>query len=312
MPCFNAALFIREAIESVLKQTYPFFELIIVNDGSTDESESIIKSFNDRRIVYVKQENQGQCAACNAGYKLSSGSLIKFFDADDLLSPSALRQQMMVLTDKPTSIAYMKWARFYKNDVTTRDPGPTQIDRDCPPMEYLTWQRNTAMLQCGIWLFPRQLLEENGLWDERLSLINDTEFVTRILLQSTQLVYADNCELLYRTNFNSGTLSQTFTHNGLHSALLSIDLMSEHLLRHENSDRVRILIAQSYQMLREWAFPRHWSYTKIVEQRLSKYKDIKIHYRSSGDIFNLLSKFCGWKVARFFQYYYYLMRFSRR
>jgi glycosyltransferase involved in cell wall biosynthesis len=312
MPCYNAGKFIREAVGSVLNQTYPYFELIIVNDGSTDDCDEIIRSITDSRIIYIQQDNLGQCAACNNGYKRSSGSLIKFFDADDILTEKVLEKQVNVLKDQVDSVAYIKWARFYNNDTTNKDSGPTQIQRNCLPLEYITWQRNTPMLQCGIWLFPRQLIENNGLWDERLSLINDTEFITRIILQAEELKYADECELLYRTNFNSGTLSQTLSGKALNSALLSIDLMSFYLLKKENSERVRILIAESYQMLREWAFPRHWSYIKLVETRLADYADIKIQYRSSGYLFNFLLNVFGWKVARFLQYYYYKIRFYKK
>jgi glycosyltransferase involved in cell wall biosynthesis len=308
MPCYNAAGFISNAIESVLNQTYPNFELIVVDDGSTDNSAEIIKSFTDIRLKYIYQENQGQCIACNNGFKKSTGVLIKFFDADDILTDKVLENQVKVLRGKNDCIAYINWARFYNNNLENKDAGPTQISRDCLPMDYITWQRNTPMLQCGIWLFPRQQLEKNGLWDERLSLINDTEFITRIILNAAELKYAGDCELLYRTNLNSGSLSQTLSKKGLESALLSIDLMSQHLLQKENSLRVKTLIVQSYQMLREWAFPQHLKYVRIVEKRFLPYADIKIHYRSSGYLFNCLLKVFGWKVARLLQYYYYKFR----
>src|ERR1017187_9122858 len=309
MPSYNASPYVREAIESVLKQSYPYFELIIVNDGSKDDSDKIIRSFHDSRIIYIQQDNQGQCAACNNGFKKSSGSLIKFFDADDILTEKALEVQVKVLNNTENCVAYIQWARFYNNDVTKKNPGPPQVKGDCLPMDYITWQRNTPMLQCGIWLFPRQLIEPNGLWDERLSLINDTEFITRTILNAKELKYANQCELLYRTNINSGTLSQTLSKKSLDSALLSIDLVAGYLLQKENSERGKILIAQSYQMLREWAFPKHKSFIRLVEKRLDKYSEIKIHYRGSGAIFNIILKMFGWKAARFLQYYYYKMRF---
>lgn len=312
MPCYNAGKYVREAIESVVQQSYPYFELVIVNDGSTDESEKIIRSFSDKRIIYIQQENLGQCRACNNGYKHSSGSLIKFFDADDILTERVLEKQVSVLNEKHNCVAYMQWARFYNNVISKKDYGPTQITGDCLPMDYITWQRNTPMLQCGIWLFPKQLIEKNGLWDERLSLINDTEFITRQLIHASELIYADECELLYRTNFNSGTLSQHLSSKSLNSALLSIDLMSKEILEKENTERVRVLVAHSYQMLREWAYPEHRSYVKILEKKISDFSDIKIHYRSSGPIFNFIKKLFGWKAARFLQYYYYKICFDQQ
>jgi len=80
---YNYGRYISFAIESVLSQTYPDFELIIVDDGSTDNSREVISSFTDHRIVRVFQDNGGQAAAFNAGFSQASGELIAFLDSDD-------------------------------------------------------------------------------------------------------------------------------------------------------------------------------------------------------------------------------------
>jgi FkbM family methyltransferase len=88
---YNYGRFIGEAIESVLKQSYPHFELIIVDDGSTDNSRQVIQSFDDRRIQTVFQENGGQAAAFNAGFARASGELVAFLDSDDWWTKRKLR-----------------------------------------------------------------------------------------------------------------------------------------------------------------------------------------------------------------------------
>ena len=90
MPVYNADAFLRDAIESILNQTEREFEFIIVNDGSTDQSEEIILSYQDPRIVYVKQKNQGEAAARNHGLDLARGDFIAWQDADDLSVPARL------------------------------------------------------------------------------------------------------------------------------------------------------------------------------------------------------------------------------
>ncbi len=88
MPVYNGAKFLRESIESILNQTEGDFELIIVNDGSTDEGEEIILSYTDPRIVYIKQDNAGEAAARNTGLEHARGDFIAWQDADDIsLSP---------------------------------------------------------------------------------------------------------------------------------------------------------------------------------------------------------------------------------
>ncbi|MCL6471333.1 MAG: glycosyltransferase [Firmicutes bacterium] len=87
MPVYNREKFLSDAIKSILNQTYKNFELIIVNDGSTDNSEDIILSFTDPRIKYIKQENGGVAAARNKGLDNAQGDFILFHDSDDISLP---------------------------------------------------------------------------------------------------------------------------------------------------------------------------------------------------------------------------------
>ena len=116
MPVYNAQNYLTEAIESVLWQTFKSFELIIVNDGSIDASEAIINGFKDPRIVYLKQENQGQANASNKGVKIARGRYIKFFDADDVLNPLHLEKQYLALNGHDCYLASCQWAYFYENE----------------------------------------------------------------------------------------------------------------------------------------------------------------------------------------------------
>ena len=85
IPVFNAEKFINETLDSILKQSFSKIEIIVVNDGSHDNSEKIIKSFCDERIVYFSQINQGVSVARNVGLSYVKGNYVIFFDADDLM-----------------------------------------------------------------------------------------------------------------------------------------------------------------------------------------------------------------------------------
>ncbi len=85
MPAYNAEKYIAEAISSILKQSFTDFELLIVNDGSTDDTERIINSFNDNRIVLINQVNKGVSSALNVGLAHSNTPYIVRFDADEFL-----------------------------------------------------------------------------------------------------------------------------------------------------------------------------------------------------------------------------------
>ena len=102
MPTYNRAAFIRDAIDSVLGQTYPHFELIIIDDGSTDGTSKIVAPYlTDERIRYVRQENAGAASARNHGIALGRGDMVAFIDSDDIWDREKLRIQTAVMDALP-------------------------------------------------------------------------------------------------------------------------------------------------------------------------------------------------------------------
>ncbi|TCT14033.1 glycosyltransferase involved in cell wall biosynthesis [Natranaerovirga pectinivora] len=101
LPVFNGEKFICNAIQSVLLQTYSKWELIIVDDGSTDQTSSLVKIFSDKRIKYIYQKNQGPASARNQGINIAKGEYIAFIDADDLYLEDKLKEQVEYLRLHP-------------------------------------------------------------------------------------------------------------------------------------------------------------------------------------------------------------------
>lgn len=116
MPAYNAAAYIREAIESVLAQTYTAFEFLIVNDGSTDDTENIIRSYNDERIVLHNQANTGVIGALNKGLELAQGKYIARFDADDVCYPDRLQVQLDFMKEHPDYVLIGSASDFIDKD----------------------------------------------------------------------------------------------------------------------------------------------------------------------------------------------------
>jgi len=104
MPVYNGAGYIGEAIDSVLAQTFPFFELLIVNDGSTDSTREVIESYKDPRIRLINQPNGGVSAALNTGLKHAKGEYIARFDADDICYPDRIEVQYTFIKEHPDYI----------------------------------------------------------------------------------------------------------------------------------------------------------------------------------------------------------------
>jgi teichuronic acid biosynthesis glycosyltransferase TuaG len=101
MPAFNAEPFIEEAIQSVIHQTYHDWELIIINDGSTDRTGEIVESFNDPRIFYISKQNEGVSAARNMGLQRMRGEFVCFLDADDVLTSNSIKDRMAIFLKRP-------------------------------------------------------------------------------------------------------------------------------------------------------------------------------------------------------------------
>src|SRR5262249_46275201 len=103
MPVYNGERFLRESLESVFAQTFQDFEMLCVDDGSTDRSASILQQYGPR-IRVVRQENAGQSAARNAGVALAQGRYIAFLDQDDLWYPSKLMSQVAAIEANPHAV----------------------------------------------------------------------------------------------------------------------------------------------------------------------------------------------------------------
>ncbi len=99
---YNYSLFLKAAIESALGQNYPAVEVVVVDDGSTDDSREIIGQYG-RRVLAVLKENGGQASAFNAGFARSQGKFIIFLDADDMLLPDTARQVSEIFQANPSA-----------------------------------------------------------------------------------------------------------------------------------------------------------------------------------------------------------------
>ena len=300
---YNAEKYISQTIDSVLNQTWKNLEIIVVNDGSKDNTLSILSSYSNK-INVVTQVNKGQDAALNNGYMQSNGTYIKFMDSDDLINPEMIEIQIQTLLNTADEyIAYGEWSRFYKDDITTADFTVLDYWKDMAPVDFLTARPDGVMLQCGIMLMPRKIIEKSGLWDERLILFNDTEFYTRILLNSKGVKFSKGARLYYRSGI-SQSISAQRSRKFFESTFLATKLIEKNLLTFEDSDRVRLLIANTYfnQYFEMYPFFKDLQ----VDHELSiKSLGVKTRVPIGGSIFNKLTKFLGWKAAKRVQLFFY-------
>lgn len=245
IPTYNRSKYIANTINSVLNQSFSDYEIIVINDGSTDDTEEILKPYKDK-IIYKKIKNQGVAAARNEGMKLASGKYIAYLDDDDLYQPYKLEIQVAILEKHPEiSLTYTEFSAFdesgyfdewhlktYHSSAYNR--GGLTYDKIFPEKYRLGESTilNTALRQCPAhWLdhyvyfgniydyylmntivftnsilFRRSLLKEIGLQDCRFGLFHDLEFVLRIS-KKYEIAFIDIPT--YQLRYHPGQISLT-------------------------------------------------------------------------------------------------------
>lgn len=186
IPTYNRARVVSEAIDSVLGQTYPHVEVIVVDDGSTDDTLEMLKSYGDR-IRLVSQENRGPAAARNRGVAASRGEIIAFLDSDDLWLPTKLERQVELLQKTPDSVPCclcnitMRWS-----EKELQSFGIARLD---PQLSEGIWLNVDEVLATRFVLFNqgiairREVLEKLGGFDESLRLLEDHDLALRLSLE---------------------------------------------------------------------------------------------------------------------------------
>lgn len=293
---YNAEVHIAETLESLLSQTYDLIEIIVINDGSTDNTLQVLKSFKDSGIIVLNQNNQGQDAALNNGFKVSRGRYIKFMDSDDLLNVDMIEIQVNTLKDSDDYVAYGMWARFYQNEPNKADFSPLEYWKDMQPVDFLTARPKGIMLQCGIMLVPRKLIYKSGLWDERLILFNDTEFFNRVILSSKGVLFSDGAKLFYRSG-QPNSISVQQSRRFYESTYMATCLIANQLLAVEDSVRVRNLVSNMFFYRLVNMYPRYPDLCYKHEEKIKYYGCFS--YEPEGGIpYQLLTRLIGWKLAK--------------
>jgi glycosyltransferase involved in cell wall biosynthesis len=179
IPTFNRADLIPRSIKSVLNQTYMDFELIIVDDASTDNTEDIIQNIDDSRLRYIKhEENRGGSAARNTGIRAAQADFIAFQDSDDEWLPEKLDKQMRIFEDAPLTVGVV-YAGFWRIEGGQKQyiPGPSQQVRDGDIHDQLL-KGNFITTQAAV--VRKECFKKAGLFDEHLARLQDWELFIRI------------------------------------------------------------------------------------------------------------------------------------
>ena len=241
IPAFNAHEWIGDTIRSAVAQTWPRKEIIVVDDGSHDQTLSIARQFASKDVSVVTQVNEGAAAARNRAFSLCQGDYIQWLDADDLLAPDKIAQQMAAVDQRAGkgTLLSSAWGRFmYRVHRATFVPTPLWCDLS--PVEWLLRKMGQGLyMQTATWLVSRDLTDAAGPWNTRLLGDDDGEYFCRVLMASNGTRFVPEARVFYRrSGFNS--LSYVGRSERKMEALFaSMQLHIGYLRSLENSQRVR-------------------------------------------------------------------------
>jgi glycosyltransferase involved in cell wall biosynthesis len=189
IPAYNAELWLRDALDSAVAQSYPAHEIIVVDDGSKDRTEEIARSFGDK-IRYIKQPNQGVSAARNAAIREATGDWIAFLDSDDLMVPEKLEKQVAVVEAKPGLIVVYSAFQYFYPDGTTQKMSAFPAEDLWPALRYRTpILPSTAMIR-------RSAFDEVGGFSTEYAYGEDWELWFRLVRRYTARGFQDMPEEL--------------------------------------------------------------------------------------------------------------------
>ncbi len=253
IPAFNAQDWIADTLRSAIAQTWPRKEIVVVDDGSTDQTLAIARQFESDSLRVVTQKNQGAAATRNKAYSLSRGEYIQWLDADDLLAPDKIARQVEAIDHglSQRTLLSSGWAqflyRYYRAEFI-----PTALWADLSPLEWLLRKMEGNLhMQTATWLVSRELTDAAGPWNTTLLGDDDGEYFCRVLLASDGVRFVRGAKVYYRASGSSSLSYIGRSEKKVDAQWRSMQLHIGYLRSLEDSQRVR---AACVKYLQNWLF----------------------------------------------------------
>ena len=182
IPTFNRENLIKDAINSVLEQTYQNFEILIIDDGSTDDTSDVVKSIGDTRIKYIYQENAGVSRARNNGIENAQGEYIAFLDSDDFWHPEKLEKQATVLDQNSDADIVTNSSQYqtFQNDLICIKNNLAKNQKEVISMMLLC--QDMVYTGTPVLCVRKRIFEKSGVFDEEMRFCEDWDLFFRMAL----------------------------------------------------------------------------------------------------------------------------------
>ncbi|HEY2582762.1 MAG TPA: glycosyltransferase family A protein [Mucilaginibacter sp.] len=315
IPVYNAEKHLEETILSAIRQTWPNKEILIIDDGSTDNSLGIAKQFENSWTKIYSQENNGAGAARNKGVKEAKGEYIQFLDADDLLMQNKVTAQVAQLIGHSNKLSICPVIHFNKfnTDVSSLKPADKELalykdNNDSFKFLldlYNVKNNKSAFIPIHSWLTPTALINSSNGWNENLTVNDDGEFFCRIVLSSAGILAANDTFCYYRKYVDEKevSLSGRLDQKSLENHLNSLILIKQHLTGAREDERINSLIADNLMSILMRVYPEYKTLSEKIEGQIKELGGSSYSPILGGRAIEFLKSMLGWKIARLLQYY---------
>lgn len=302
IPVYNAGHYIGETIESALAQTWEHKEIILVDDGSTDNSLEVAETYKSKGVKVITQAHQGGNVARNRALHESHGAFLQYLDADDLISPKKIESQIVLLQQCARGmLAVCKVVYFFEDErpengisvdgwplINTDDPIEWLIDLLGPP----------GTVPNGAWLIPRQVAEAAGNWNEDISANQDGEYFARVVIASTGIRRTQAGTFYYRQYRGRTSVSRSQSEDAQWGRLRAANSIAEQLLARTDSSRARQALARVFMNRAVAAYPGYPKITESALRRVAELGGTDFVPSLGGWRVELIKRFFGWRIAK--------------
>lgn len=205
IPTYNDSRTVCDAIDCSLNQTYESLEIIVIDDGSTDGTERLVKEKYGDRIIYITQGNKGLAAARNTGIKYASGTYLQFLDADDLMDHDKIDIQVKLLQNtSDKALAYCDYVRCDTNNNKYKGRMSPVLQKEKPFDDIMMKWETELSIPAHCFLFTAALFKKYGIaFDESLANHQDWECWMNLFALNPQVVFVDKTLAYYRVRDGS-------------------------------------------------------------------------------------------------------------
>lgn len=308
IPLYNSENYISETLKSVYNQTYKNIEVIIVDDGSTDNSFNVAQYIKQPNSIILKKNKKGASAARNFGLTKAKGKYIQFLDADDLLSEGKIEEQVFFLENAPNYLVTCTCVHFVdgSNPLLQNRKHEWLKEESDDPVDFLTklyggnliGPQYGGMIALHTWLIPAKIIAIVGLWNEDLTLDDDGEFICRVILASSGIKYAQHCTVYYRKHLSNKNLSSA-TNIAAHNSLLnSTKLKMKHMLSIKDTQLIRSVFSRVFFYISVSFYPTYPKLT-LEAERIGKSLDSNQKARPYKEFpLKQISILIGWRATK--------------